>query len=222
MVTIVLTALAVTSLYLIVVGTYDVTVSTNYSGPINALSARTVSSKVREEAAPTVLPAIAGTLTTRTNGTSGVVTLTAGHGFTTGQKVDLYWTGGKAQRATLGTVTSTTAPIASVLSGDALPAADSTINLAPLVQSTFSVEGDDVRTFVLTTAVAGYFRFYSTSGTTDTLEYSRYVEPGNAFGWDVDGGIDNPLEGMTISKVEMSQSGVSNSTTQMLAAAYRN
>jgi hypothetical protein len=62
----------------------------------------------------------AGTLSTRTGDTEGTLTLGSGHGITTGQVIDLYWTGGSRRNVIVGTVSGTSVPITAG-SGDNLP-----------------------------------------------------------------------------------------------------
>lgn len=72
-------------------------------------------------AEPTVGAAASGTLTTRTDNTTGTITASAtGHGVTTGAKFDIYFSGGRRRRVTAGTVAGTSVPF-SVGSGDNLP-----------------------------------------------------------------------------------------------------
>lgn len=203
-------------------GVATINVSTNFSGDFNATSNRSVTGETVVKANPTVAAAIAGTLTVRTNGTSGTLTLPTGHGFVTGQRVDLYWTGGKCYRALLGTVTATTAPIASVGGGDALPAADSVINVAAVNQAPFVVTGNNVQALALTTNVAGYIILVEDHGTTEQVRLVKYVDPGSAFLWDSGSDIDNPLENLTITEAHFSQSGTTAVTNGNYAYAAVN
>jgi hypothetical protein len=77
---------------------------------------------------PTLAAAKSGTLPTRTSNTVGTLTMDAGHGFATGDRIDLFWldppTGvQKCQhKITVGTVAGNSVPISGGL-GDSLPPA---------------------------------------------------------------------------------------------------
>ena len=74
---------------------------------------------------------IAGTLTTRTDDDTGVLTLTSGHGVMTGNEVDVYWgEDGEHSRLemTVGTVSGTTVPIDGG-TGDNLPATSTAVHV---------------------------------------------------------------------------------------------
>lgn len=61
----------------------------------------------------------AGTLTTRTDATNGVITMSSGHGLTNGQIINLYWTGGSRKGITVSI--STNALTITGGTGDNLP-----------------------------------------------------------------------------------------------------
>jgi hypothetical protein len=84
-----------------------------------------------------------GTLTTRTNDTSGTLTMAASHGITTGARLDLYWTGGSRYGITVGTVATNAVPISGG-AGDNLPAEDAEITAMVPVLETFVVTGADL------------------------------------------------------------------------------
>ena len=74
----------------------------------------------------TLAAAKSGTLTTRSSGTAGTLTMASGHGFTNGQIIDIYWATGQCTRATIGTVATNSVPFTGA-GGDALPAANTEI-----------------------------------------------------------------------------------------------
>ena len=84
-------------------------VSAYGSIPASGIVATTIEGEASLTARPTVPAAKEATLTTRTNNTSGTLTMTTGHGLVTGDRVDLYWdnpdgTEGQAFGAVLGSV----------------------------------------------------------------------------------------------------------------------
>lgn len=102
---------------------------------------------------PVTLPAAAaGALTTRTSDSVGVLTLTTGHGLTTGAVVNLFWTKpdgtqGCRYNITLGTVAAPTAdtavPLTDSGTGDVLPADETAITVSAQVEINVDVDGDD-------------------------------------------------------------------------------
>lgn len=75
----------------------------------------------------TELPAgKAGTLTTRTDNDTGIVTVASGHGITTSDKVSLFWAGASRQGMTV-TATSATTISVDVGTGTSLPAASTAV-----------------------------------------------------------------------------------------------
>ncbi len=69
---------------------------------------------------PTLAAAKVGQLTTRTSASVGTLTMASGHGIITGDRLDIYWTGGTRTGVTVGTVASLSVPF-TVGSGDDLP-----------------------------------------------------------------------------------------------------
>ena len=68
-----------------------------------------------------------GELTLRTDDNTGTITMNdAGHGITTGAKVDVYWAGGVQYNVTVGTVSGASVPI-DLGSGDDLPSEDTAV-----------------------------------------------------------------------------------------------
>lgn len=63
-----------------------------------------------------------GVLTTRTDANTGSLTMDAGHGFATSDKIDLYWATGSRVNITVGTVSTNVVPI-DLGGGDDLPPA---------------------------------------------------------------------------------------------------
>lgn len=84
-----------------------------------------------------------GQLTTRTDNTSGTLTMTAGHGLTTGQKVDMYWTGGRRYGVTLGTVATNSVPISGG-AGDNLPTNLTNVTVSPQITVVIDIDGDNL------------------------------------------------------------------------------
>lgn len=93
------------------------------------------------------LPAAkAGTLSTRTDNDTGVVTVASGHGVTTSNLVDVYWITGSTGRRYGMTVTGTTGTTISIDggSGDNLPTALDAVTIAPQVVINTTIDGDNI------------------------------------------------------------------------------
>lgn len=79
-----------------------------------------------------------GTLTTRTDGNTGVITLSPGHGIATGDKVDIYWAGGVQKNVTVGTVSTNSMPFDLGVGRD-LPAATTAVVVTKQVDLAASI-----------------------------------------------------------------------------------
>lgn len=88
-----------------------------------------------------------GTLTTRTDNVSGTLTMTAGHGITTGQTLFVFWTDADGfvqhQRVTVGTVATNSVPIASGV-GTNLPIATTAITACVPTEVTAAFASSDM------------------------------------------------------------------------------
>lgn len=155
---------------------------------------------------PSVLAAQPGTLTTRTNNTSGSLTMTnSGHGIVTGQRVDLYWAGGQCYGAVVGTVSGTTVPIASVSGGSNLPIATTAITVGIPTQRLIAVTGNNLSALLLACTVSAYVVFDS-SAPADLA--AMYLTAGVAYNWFTGNGITNPLAGVVVASVWVSHSSI--------------
>jgi len=91
-----------------------------------------------------VLPAAkSGSLTTRTDADTGVLTLGSGHGIVTGDKVDVYWSGGLRYAMDVTADDETTITVDSG-DGDDLPAEDTAVTVGKCVEVDFALTGDNV------------------------------------------------------------------------------
>lgn len=97
---------------------------------------------------PTLAAAKTGALTTRTDNDTGVLTMDTGHGISTGNRLDVYWTNtdgtqGRRYGMTAGTVATNSVPIDGG-AGDNLPADESAITAMVPQLETFAVTAADV------------------------------------------------------------------------------
>ena len=87
--------------------------------------------------------AIAGTLTTRTSDSVGIVTV-ASHSITTSDTVAVFWAGGYRYGVAVSATDSTTISIGSGGAGDVLPASSTALTICKETTLTFSHDGDDI------------------------------------------------------------------------------
>lgn len=178
----------------------------------------TVSGDSSVIANPPVLPAKAGTLTVRTSGTVGSLTMATGHGITTGQRIDLYWTGGMCYGCVVGTVSGLVVPIASTEGGDAFPIATTAIKAGICNQVAFAVTGDNVQGLVANSGVAPRAQIVLHDGTDDLLRIAVTNDQGDSYGWR-SGTTTNPLAGVIPTRAYVSHDDTTRTITDIKAAA---
>ena len=163
-----------------------------------------------------VLPAQPATLTTRTNNTSGTLTMTnSSHGIVTGQRVDLYWAGGQCYGAVVGTVSGTSVPIASVSGGSVLPSTSTAISVGICQSCAFEVTGANVSGLVCSSPQQGYFVF--NTGSADIA--ARLVAANGVYTWKTGDADANPIVGGNPTVVWVSHSNQATANTGMQTAA---
>lgn len=107
----------------------------------------------------------AGTLTTRSDDDTGIVTAGSGsHGISSSDVIDLFWVGGARFGITVGTVSGTSIPIGGDDSGtgDVLPASSTAVVVSPRVAFNAAIDGDALA------AIAIQQVFLSTSETAES------------------------------------------------------
>jgi hypothetical protein len=154
-----------------------------------------------------------GTLSTRTDNTDGELTMTAGHGITTGQIIDLYWTGGVRFGVVVGTVATNAVPISGG-AGDNLPTASTAITAVVQLSVNLAIDGDetDILAVIFETTdtsirTAAHIQFRDASN--DEIAEIDFVTNVPQV-WDIAGGSANPFTGDPITNLKVSQA---NSTT---------
>ena len=153
----------------------------------------------------------AGELTTRTDTTSGTITMADGaHTIQTANVVDVYWDGGVRYGVTVGTVVADAVPI-STGDGDDLPPATTGLTIVPQVTANIAIDGDNAKivAIALTSANASlrtpaHIQLLDSSD----AEVAEFDLVANASAvWDIEGGSANPFTGNPIAKVKISQGG---------------
>lgn len=101
----------------------------------------------------------AGTLSTRTNNTDGELTMTdTDHGIETGDKITIFWAGGIAYQATVGTVVAKVVPFTGA-KGDNLPAKDTAITAGVIAVLDVDFDGDKLKMFAAMSNRRGHVVF---------------------------------------------------------------
>lgn len=158
-----------------------------------------------------------GSLTTRTDNDTGTLTMNSGHAITTGQRLDLFWSGGSRVGMTVGTVATNSVPIDGG-SGDNLPIATTAITAQVPTEQAFAVTGNSVVVLACGATVGGAVTFTDSSNVlifskTLTSTITNYV-------WaSIDGGT-NPLAGGTVAKVFLSNASSAGAGTVSGIAQY--
>lgn len=160
-----------------------------------------------------------GTLTTRTDNTTGTLTMTAGHGLTTGQTIDLYWSTGVRYGVTVGTVSTNSVPI-SAGSGDNLPTASSSITAVVQTNCNVLIDGDNTKILAVcletldkNLRTKGHVQFRDAAGD-EIAEIDLVANVPQV--WDIEGGSANPFTGDVITNIRASQANSTSTETYSL------
>ena len=158
-----------------------------------------------ERVSPSVAVAKTGTLTTRTDNDTGTFTMTTGHGFSTADKIDVFWSGGQ-RRAMDATVTGDSVVLDGG-SGDNLPAQTTAITAMKPVTVAFTVVGNTAFYLGVSSPVPGYIVFVDNAAAEiAAATYSITPTGGGGKSWATNIGFTNPLAGATTSLVKFSHS----------------
>ncbi len=164
-----------------------------------------------EKTSQNLAAAKTGVLTIRTNGTDGSLTMDTGHGITTGQRLDIYWSGGSCRGATVGTVATNVVPFTGA-TGTALPSAATAITAMVPDQQVFNLVGNST-TVLGAGGDAAFTVVFADSGGSELF---AVVKTGNgAYVW-FTGDTTNPIAGVTVAKVFLSH-GSSSGTINVRA-----
>lgn len=177
-------------------------------------------SSIRRDVA---LPAAkAGSLTTRTDNTTGTLTMASGHGITTAAKLDIYWadptTGNRLSRrnVTVGTVATNSVPFSGGL-GDNLPVASTPITAQVPTIVDMRFDGDDLVVMVVTADAIATVVFTADDNAEDYAVVT--TASGQVQEWYDGNGIANPLVGDTETLIHVSQGDSAAGHTVRVAVA---
>lgn len=160
-----------------------------------------------------------GTLSTRTNATDGVLTLTVGHGITAADTIDIFWTGGFRYGCDVDSVggADDVEVTFSGGTGNDLPDADTTITASKKTVIDTDVNGNKIEMFAAVNSTRGHIIWKDSNGATAHQAELLASEP---HFFVKDSGQDNPLENDGIDAVEVSQSSAAAASTFTLGIAY--
>lgn len=150
--------------------------------------------------------ALAGTLSTRTDNNTGVLTVASGHGITASDFVDVTWLtggGGSRRRMDVTAVTATTISI-DLGTGDNLPTLLDAVVVCKTTEKPFSVVGDQVDAILITVPCAGIVTFIDGAGPPAELDSHVFTTAGSYIWTSLDG-VTNPLAGDVVVTVTWSQ-----------------
>ena len=192
----------------------NITVTGRIDGETNTQSIA-VSADNSLKSSPSVTGAKTGTLTTRTDANTGVLTMSGGHGLLDADKVDLFWSGGQRRNMTVGTVATNSVPIDGG-SGDDLPTAATAITAKVPQEEAFTVDGDNVTGLTAYSPKQGYIVLCEADDTpVKTIEF----DAAGGYNWGSGMEGSNPLAGGSITKVKYSHAST-DSQTMKCAAVY--
>ena len=175
-------------------------------------------------AAQVTLPAgKSGTLTTRTDDNTGIVTVASGHGITGSDTVDVYWAAGRRYGVDVTATDATTISI-DLGAGDNLPTASTAVVICKQVVANVMLDGDNAKLVVVNFAVPG-----NSSSKSRVTFFDAVTGGGSAVGsgldlsanepriTDVTGGASNNYTGSVILSLAASNGGTAEGTLQVLA-----
>ena len=184
----------------------------------NYVRQSSVTGNSAERTTPSVAAAKTGTLTTRTNDSAGTLTMSSGHGFTTGVVIDLFWSGGSRRNVTVGTVSTNSVPISSG-SGDVLPAAATAITAMIPTEVAFDVDATAGCHAVQAACAANSWVVFRDAS--DTVLAAYQIRAGeNAATWVNSGMGSNPLSSAAVANVLLSHGDSTQAQTVTAAVVY--
>lgn len=173
--------------------------------------------------------AYAGTLTTRTDDDTGVITITpggAGANFVATDRVDVYWEVSGVKGSRRGMKVSSVAGDAITVGtvagdigvGDIFPAAASVVQLAKSTAYELRFDGADLKA-LFGQGEARSIIVIASSVDTEEL-YIHIATAGMVYAWLLSSGVANPLAGDVITKVFVSHNDTTASKVVKVAAPY--
>jgi len=148
-----------------------------------------------------------GQLTTRTNNTDGVITMAAGHGFVTADKIDIFWTvaGVAGSRRNVSTTVATNAVTITSGSGDNLPANLTNLTACKPTVATLTGSGTNFQALAANNPSSGYGYVVFVDGSSADIAAATYrIATGKGVSVSTAGGDSNPLGSSALGSVKFS------------------
>lgn len=159
--------------------------------------------------------AATGTLTTRTDDNTGVITLASGHGLTTGDVVDIYWSGG--YRRGMAATVATNALTIDAGAGTVLPIATTAVKVGKVHDVTCPVASSLIQ--ILAAIATGRCVLDFLDGSNASL-LAIELEANNSYIWHASSGVTNPIAG-TVAKIRISN-GISTAVNALKIGLLKN
>lgn len=147
----------------------------------------------------------AGTLSTRTDDNTGILTVASGHGITTSDLVTVFWNGGLRSGMTVTGTTSTTISI-DAGAGDNLPTASTVITVSIQSSNSAVIDGDSLVTYIATCTNRVHVNFVDGSSGS-IVAYDIPAGEGRYFATGM--GLTNALAGETVETIKVSNGSAS-------------
>lgn len=192
-----------------------VTINDNVS-----IAGLTIQSKIERTATGHIgqeipLPAAkAGSLTTRTDDDTGVVTLATGHGIVSTNSVDVYWADGV--RYGMTATVSTNDVTVEGGAGDVLPADETAVTLAKQVVIDTDFLGSLVEAIVASSSLRANIEFREAASSAAGVK----LPAGEGWRWFSEQGIANPLSGKSIASIQASCGNSTTAATLKIGVLY--
>jgi hypothetical protein len=151
----------------------------------------------------TMVPGRAGTLSTRTDDNTGIVTVASGHGITDTDTVAVFWAGGSRYDVDVTATTATTISI-DLGAGANLPAATTAVVIAKESVHTLPIVGDDIAVIGIGCDNRASINFRD-SGDASLLRYDMATGEGRL--WISGQDVTNPLAGDTVATIVIANGG---------------
>jgi len=165
---------------------------------INISSTITRTKEGQQSVEPSLPAGKTGTLSTRTDDNTGVVTAESGHGITISDTVDVYWTGGVRYGMSVTNVATDDVTV-DLGDGDVLPDQDTAVIITPRVEVDIDFTGDNVEMFAALCDKRAYIEF-TTEGDANITESELLA--GEAWSWHNNSGVTNPFASAVVGKVQ--------------------
>jgi len=169
--------------------------------------------------------AVTGTLKARTSDTVGTLTLAADHGVTAGDILTIFWTAadnvvggtaGACYNCIAGEIDELDVPFTAG-EGTALPLITTVVTVDEQVSHDIDFDGDNVEMMVLTSTQHAHVLFLEGAAATLAAVELTANEP---WVWVADQGIANPLTGVPVDDIEISQGSSTSAATIKLGILY--